>query len=120
MNGGTLSANSILRLGITAGGVGVPSTRGVLNINGGTVYANLLTAGDGTNNTIAISGGSLFLTNDAGPGITLLALTNASLTVPVSGSAAPLTVTNLVTGGAPTSSTFVRCRSFRKTRRSLP
>lgn len=100
VNGGLLRVNSSLQLGVTAGGGGAAGTRGVLNVNGGAVGAISISTGGGTNNTITLNGGALFLTNTAGPGINAFALTNSSLTFHQTDGSPRLIVTNLITGGA--------------------
>jgi autotransporter-associated beta strand protein len=100
INGGLLTVNFALQLGPTAGGVGAATNRGVLNINGGTAQVSSISAGAGQNNRLAITGGGLFLTNSAGPGINTLALTNAVLNLRVTAGTTSMVVTNLVTGGA--------------------
>lgn len=63
---GTLLVNATLELGHTTGGNGAASTSGTLNINGGTVIANVITnAGAGTT-AINLSDGKLVVTNYGG------------------------------------------------------
>jgi len=100
VNGGLLTVNSSLQLGPTAGGAGAATNRGIITITGGSARLSSISAGAGLGNTVAISGGSLFLTNSAGPGISLLALTNAALHLRVTTNTTSFVVTNLVTDGA--------------------
>jgi len=94
-----LVVNSSLQLSATVGGTGAAATRGVLNIFGGTVRANSLLCGSGTNNSIAISGGGLLaLENPAGVGLNSLALTNATLEFSPEQIGTAISVTNLIAG----------------------
>lgn len=99
VNGGTLLVNAALQLGPTVGGTGAAATRGALNLSGGGAWLNALSTGAGTNNAISVSNGTLALTNAMGPGLNVLALTNAVLQLHVSTGAPCLLVTNLTTGG---------------------
>jgi autotransporter-associated beta strand protein len=95
-----LVVNTALELGRALGGSGTATTRGVLNINGGTVWANEINADFGNaNNSISITGGSLVSSNIVGPGINGLVISDAKLTVPVVNGSAGFIVTNLTMGG---------------------
>jgi autotransporter-associated beta strand protein len=105
---GTLSVNSSLQLGVTAGGPGVPATRGGVNLNNSAVLCvNSISAGAGTNNTIGINVSTLFLTNTAGPGINTFSVSNATVNLRVTGGTPPILVTNLVTGSLPSTINIV-------------
>jgi len=94
-----LVVNNNLVLGATVGGTGAAATSGALNVRGGNVFAYAISTGAGTNNSIALTNGTLVLTNTAGPGINTLALTNSTLNLPALAGQAAFVVTNLVTGG---------------------
>ena len=92
MNGtGALVVNNTLNLGTTLGtpAGGLPTA--TLNVNGGAVLANQIVPGtNGASSTINIQSGSLTISNGIGAGspLTGLNLTNATLTVAVTPSAA--------------------------------
>jgi fibronectin-binding autotransporter adhesin len=96
INGGTLAANTYLRLGYYGGG-GAAST-GTLNITNGTVSATNIVAGGGTS-TINVSGGTLIVTNTMGsPASPLSALnlsSGATLQFSVANGVTPCEVTTL-------------------------
>jgi hypothetical protein len=97
-----LVVNSALVLGSTSGGDGAMNTYGVLNVNGGTVLANSIVAGNNSGpNAILINRGSLAVTNTAGTAdvaINSVSLTNATLQLFVLSGQASLVATNLTTG----------------------
>jgi hypothetical protein len=98
-----LIVNSTLILGATTGGAGTANSFGALNVTGGTVLANAITAGTGSvSNSITIKNGTLTVTNTIGAaafGISNVALTNATLQFFVTSGRVNLTATNLATGG---------------------
>jgi len=102
----TLTVNAALNLGISTGGSGAASTIGVLNIGGGTVVANSISAGvNSAISVINLNGGTLVISNTAGaPGapLTTLALTGGTLQLNVNGSAG---VTNIIAATVTTSGT---------------
>ena len=99
----TFIVNTVLEMG-RVNGAAVANSRGVLNINGGSVRLNVLSANLGsTNNTISINSGVLALTNatldaSAGPGIQSFSITNAQLTLQVQTLNPSLQVTGLAVG----------------------
>jgi hypothetical protein len=101
--GALLVVNSTLTLGLTAGTAGT-NTYGVLNLNGGTLRAKSIAAGNGSGpNAIAVNNGTLLVTNTIGTaavGINSVSLTNAALTFFVAGGQINLWATNLTTGPA--------------------
>jgi autotransporter-associated beta strand protein len=100
----TLIINSLLELGHTSGGAGTSNTFGTLSINGGSVYANAITAGafSGTN-AINMNGGTLNIGTTAGSAsnpLNLLTMTNSRLELGVASGPANVFVSTLITGGA--------------------
>ena len=106
VSGGLLTVNSALQLGTTTGGTGAAATRGMLSINGGAARVGSMAIGGGTNNSIAVNGGSLSLTNIVGPGLNALVLTNAVLNVRIATNGPVISVTNLATAGVNTINIF--------------
>ena len=94
---GLLVANTLLRLGVGA------SASGTLNINGGTVRANAIANGGGSTANIALTGGTLVLTNNAGtlaaPILNLFAA-DSTLELAVTASSTNVFVTSLALGSS--------------------
>lgn len=102
----TLKANASLELGHTtlAGGNAL-NTRGVLNVNGGTVLANKISVGAvSATNIIALNNAALVVTNTLATnaaGVSAFTMTNSTLTVSVPADASlRVLVGTLSTGGA--------------------
>jgi len=78
-----------------------PKTLGSLNISGGgTVLANAINANYiFANNIIAMTNGTLVVTNTMGPGINNFTMVNSALTLSAAGTPSAI-VTNFITGGA--------------------
>jgi autotransporter-associated beta strand protein len=105
----TLVVNTSLEMGHTLGGAGATLCSARLNVNGGTVRAAMISANfASTNNVIALTNGTLILSNannnaSAGPGLRTFSLTNSFLTLQAQGSPSTpmpsLIVTNLNAGG---------------------
>jgi fibronectin-binding autotransporter adhesin len=99
---GLLQVNTVLELGRSSSPAisGADNTRGILSINGGTVWANRIVANfPSTNNTLTINSGNLVVTNTAGPGINTFAITNSSIQVPLFTASPAIIVTNMTVGG---------------------
>jgi fibronectin-binding autotransporter adhesin len=99
---GTLIATNSIELGhIMAGGTNAQT--GILNVNGGTVDAALIFCGAGPSNIIAVSSGTLNVTNTLGTNGAAVAnfgITNATLGLAAqSGGNPTAVVTNLSPGG---------------------
>ena len=99
----TLLVNSILALGLAPSDA-IATASGTLNITGGSVYANAITAGAGiANSTISVDNGTLILTNTAGAPaapLSTVSLTGGSLgLVTVGGDLTNLVVNSLTTSG---------------------
>jgi len=105
VNGGTLKVNGALVMGVNSGS-GFSGQSGTLNIRNGTVLANSILSGGGTN-IITLNSATLVITNRAGApgiGISLFAITNSTLRLRLDGSAIAtnLVVSNLLAGGIST------------------
>jgi fibronectin-binding autotransporter adhesin len=102
----TLSVTTNLELThiTTAGGSAAGSTVGILNVNGGSVFANNIIAGGGGNSTLTMTNGLLVLTNTCGtPALAISTLAISNSTLRLTGFATPTTnivTTNFVCGGA--------------------
>ncbi len=100
-NAATLIVNTNIELGhINSGGTN--ATRGILTINGGSVFANTIFGGRVTN-TVSVNSGILAVTNtlgSPGAGIANLSLINSTFEVTPAAGAPAAVVTNLTTGGA--------------------
>jgi autotransporter-associated beta strand protein len=98
-----LSVNSVLELGHVSGGVGGGNSFGSLNVNGGVVAANTISAGSGNGaNTLAFTSGTLLLTNTAGAPaapIAVVTLANSTLQLSPAFGLTNIVAVNLVTGG---------------------
>jgi hypothetical protein len=87
-----LTINNALGLGLTGTSVNAAS-RGLLNINGGTVFANSITNGGSTASAVTVTAGSLVISNTIGTPaapLPLLNVTNALLHLRVN-EASPIT-----------------------------
>jgi hypothetical protein len=99
-----LVVNSAMVLGISTNGnpYGLDrstETMGALNISGGTVTASSIQAGFfSTNNTIAMTNGTLIVSSTMGPGIANFLMADSVLQLPAANTAGAI-VTNLTTGG---------------------
>jgi autotransporter-associated beta strand protein len=105
VNGGTLIVNNMLQFAqvspLAAGAVAALTT-GTLNIRGGAqVFVNTITNSGGIGR-LTITNGNLTVTNFfgiVGSPVNFLALSNATMTLPVYGSSPAAVVTNLAVGG---------------------
>ncbi|HSY18566.1 MAG TPA: PQQ-dependent sugar dehydrogenase [Candidatus Acidoferrales bacterium] len=102
VNGGTFKVNNVLAMAINTGG-GFSGQSGTLNIRNGTVLANSIVSGGGSN-AITMLNATLAITNRAGtPGFGLrsFAITNSTLHLNLNGLAigTNLVVSNLVANG---------------------
>ena len=97
---GKLVVNDKLDLGkCVSGRFETRQNKGVLNIDGGSVLAGFITADYvGTNNTIAMTNGTLVVSNTMGPGICNFSMVNSTLQLPCAGTPMAM-VNNLITGG---------------------
>jgi fibronectin-binding autotransporter adhesin len=94
-----LIVNTSLELGHIPAGANL-SSRGIININGGTLTADTIVADSGsTNNSITVTGGTLAVTNSAGPGINNFTISDSTLALPALNAGSAMVVTNLTTGG---------------------
>ncbi len=97
---GKLVVNSGIELGHISAGGNI-TNRGTLSISNGTVLANAIICGLGTN-TITLTNGTLVASNGIGSasaGLFSLSLSNSTLQVPALNNTAAVVLTNLVTGG---------------------
>ena len=105
VNGGTFKVNNVLAMAFDTGG-GFSGQSGTLNIRNGTVLANTIVSGGGTN-IITLNNATLAITNRVGTpglGISLFAITNSTLHLNLNGSAigTNIVVSNLLANGAST------------------
>jgi autotransporter-associated beta strand protein len=98
-----LSVNGAIELGHTSGGAGTSNTFGILLVNGGTLQANAIVAGQGSGpNVLELNNASLVLPTSAGTPtspIASVALTNSSLQLSVTGNTSNIVAGTLTTGG---------------------
>ncbi len=100
--GAVVTCSTVLNLARNNGGSATVS--GTLNINGGTVIANNITAGSGASaSAININTGTLVVSNTVGSlsqPVRVFGIGGATLNVPLSFTGASITVSNFTTGGA--------------------